>query len=154
METNLASMITDLMNHINGTDCMILNTGTLRTDAVVPAGALKFKDLHTLLPMIDSIVIVECTGSQIHSLLENGVSSYPNLDGKYCAVSQIKFTFDAALPPSSRIDPNSIFINGEKMVPEKKYRVTTKNFISKGKDGYLTFKDCPVIVDEHKGVIL
>jgi len=66
-----------------------------------------------MLPMIDPIVVMNVSGENVHKLLENGVSAYPKLDGKFPIVSGIWFTFDASLEPYSRIKKEEIFINGK-----------------------------------------
>ena len=50
--------------------------------------------------MIDPIVVMRINGGKLHKLLENGVSAYPKLDGKFPIVSGIRFTFDAGLQPN------------------------------------------------------
>ena len=80
---------------------MILNAGTFRGDIEIPRGPIKHKDLQLIFPMIDPIVIMKVRGDKMHKLLENGVSSYPKLDGKFPIVSGIKFTFDSGKPPGS-----------------------------------------------------
>ena len=40
------------------------------------------KDLVSILPMIDSLVLVDVTGEQIVQALENGVSKWPKLDAR------------------------------------------------------------------------
>ena len=51
--------------------------------------------------------------------LENGVSQYPNCDGRFPQVSGIGFTFDDKLPPGKRILCNDIYVNGEVLEYEK-----------------------------------
>jgi 5'-nucleotidase len=53
--------------------------------------------------MIDPVVVMKVTGENLHKLLENGVSSYPKLEGKFPIVSGIRFTYDSAKEPYNRI---------------------------------------------------
>lgn len=154
METNFSNIIVDIVNYLNKTDGMILNSGTLRADLVIPRGSIKHKDLQLIFPMIDPIVIMNVRGDNIHKLLENGVSAYPKLDGKFPIVSGIRFIFDSGKPPLSWINKEDITIKGEPLDYEKYYKISTKFFISQGKDGYTAFKDCEYLVDEHTGLIL
>lgn len=41
----------------------------------------------TVLPMMDSLIVLEVTGKQIVGALENGVSLYPRLEGRFPQVS-------------------------------------------------------------------
>ena len=45
------------------------------------------KDLLKILPMIDPLVLLEITGSQIIRCLENGVSMHPKLEGRFPQVT-------------------------------------------------------------------
>lgn len=40
-------------------------------------------DLLQILPLKDPVLVVEATGQQLYEGLENGVSIYPDLDGRY-----------------------------------------------------------------------
>lgn len=49
-------------------------------------------------------------GSILHQMLENGVSKYPNHDGRFLQSSGISFSFDPSLPSGSRINPSSVHV--------------------------------------------
>ena len=51
------------------------------------------KDLVTLLPMLDELCVLGLSGNQLHEALENGVSQYPKLEGRFPCVSgkQLRF---------------------------------------------------------------
>ena len=49
----------------------------------------------------------------MHQVLENGVSAYPNFDGRFLQVSGIQFAFNHLKPSGSRIDPALIKIHDE-----------------------------------------
>ena len=51
---------------------------------------------------MDALVLIDVDGEQIHSALENGVSQWPKLEGRFPQVSGIKFAFDPSLPASQR----------------------------------------------------
>lgn len=52
-------------------------------------------------------------GDQLYKALENGVSQYPRLEGRFPQVSGISFAFDPQKPAGSRIDPQYIKIGDE-----------------------------------------
>lgn len=80
-ETNLGNFICDVLLTAIDADLVLLNAGTLRADRVIPAGEFKLRDLMNLLPMLDPLALLAATGAQIISVLENGVSQYPKLEG-------------------------------------------------------------------------
>ena len=63
METNLGNFICDIMVAATNADFALLNSGTLRSDTIHPAGPFFLKDLLQILPMIDPVVLLEVTGN-------------------------------------------------------------------------------------------
>jgi len=86
-ESNLGNFITDIMLRSTEADVALLNSGTLRSDRIHPHGEFRMRDLMSVLPMIDSLVVIAVTGTQIVAALENGVSKYPALEGRFPQVS-------------------------------------------------------------------
>lgn len=153
-ETNIANFIADVMRRSTGADVAILNTGSIRADTVIDAGPLRMKDLVSLLPMMDALTVLEMTGSQILQALENGVSLYPRLEGRFPAVSGVQFSFDASLEPRQRIVQGSVTVNKKPLENDKQYTVTTKGYLAHGKDGYDVFSDAKVLLDEEIGPLM
>lgn len=112
------------------------------------------QDLMAILPMVDPLWKMEVTGEQILLALENGVSQYPNLEGRFPQVSGISFTFDPSQPSGSRVSENSVLIGGEKLQRTRTYTLCTKGYIAGGKDGYSVFKDAKTLLDHEAGIIL
>ena len=107
-----------------------------------------------ILPMVDPLWKMEVTGEQILMALENGVSQYPNLEGRFPQVSGIAFTFDPSQPSGSRISENSVTIGGDSLQRTKTYTLCTKGYIASGKDGYSVFKKAKTLLDHEAGIIL
>jgi len=72
-----------------GADVVLINCGTFRANEVIKAGPIKMKTIASLLPMADKVFIIKVTGKTLHEALENGVSQYPKLEGRWPAVSCI-----------------------------------------------------------------
>jgi len=160
METNLGTFICDIMVACTNADFALLNSGTLRSDMVHPAGPFFLKDLLLILPMIDPVVLLELTGEQVISCLENGVSKWPALEGRFPQVSGLQFAFDPSKPAGQRVNPKLVKIGdeyidmGEGVKDEKdkrRYRMATKSYLMKGKDGYDCLTDAKVLIDEEEG---
>ena len=47
-------------------DIALLNSGTLRSDRVHPRGNFKLKDLLSILPLVDPVVVLEITGKSLN----------------------------------------------------------------------------------------
>lgn len=59
----VGNFITDIMLEISQADCALLNSGTFRSDRVHPKGWFKLRDLLTILPLVDELVVIEVTGT-------------------------------------------------------------------------------------------
>eukprot|EP00095_Tigriopus_kingsejongensis_P003160 maker-scaffold791_size96783-snap-gene-0.28 protein:Tk03160 transcript:maker-scaffold791_size96783-snap-gene-0.28-mRNA-1 annotation:"5 -nucleotidase" len=153
-ETNLGNFICDIMVASTNADFALLNSGTLRSDQVHAAGPFFLKDLLTILPMIDQLVLVEVTGEQVLQCLENGVSQYPKLEGRFPQVSGISFAFDPKKPKGSRVDAQYVKIGDEYLKNDGKYHMATKDYLAMGKDGYDCLADCKLIIDDENGPTL
>lgn len=100
------------------------------------------RTVDTVLPFQDEVITVSYTGTQLRAVLENSVSQYPLLDGRFLQVSGVRFRFDPLLPPQHRIIPGSVYVEeGKEYVPlcvdgEKRYVVATKTYVFAGKDGF------------------
>lgn len=90
-ETNIGNFICDIILTAVDADIALLNSGTLRTDAIIPKGHITYRDLMNLLPIIDPLVVLSITGAQLVEVLENGVSQYPKLEGRFPLVSGFDF---------------------------------------------------------------
>ena len=71
---------------------------------------------------------------------------FPKLEGRFPQVSGINFAFDPDKKPGKRIDPEFVKVGDEylDMNPNSKktYRLATKAYIAKGKDGYDVLAKC------------
>eukprot|EP00343_Euplotes_focardii_P012217 CAMPEP_0205834460 /NCGR_PEP_ID=MMETSP0206-20130828/50775_1 /ASSEMBLY_ACC=CAM_ASM_000279 /TAXON_ID=36767 /ORGANISM="Euplotes focardii, Strain TN1" /LENGTH=396 /DNA_ID=CAMNT_0053141477 /DNA_START=173 /DNA_END=1364 /DNA_ORIENTATION=- len=138
-ETNIANFIADVVRFSNQADVAILNSGCLRMDGVIPVGVFKWKEVDTLFPIVDETVILRVPGAKLLEALENGVSEVPKLEGRFPCLSGVRIKYDPEKPQMSRIIDCKI--NGEPIHMKKLYKVATKEFLAKGKDGYDVFED-------------
>lgn len=90
--------------------------------------------LHYSYPFDDPCVVLLVTGKSIQDALENAVSLYPALEGCFPQVSNITFDFDPSRPPNSRL--GSIRIGGQALNQTASYRLATRDYMARGKDGY------------------
>nr|CAD7195994.1 unnamed protein product [Timema douglasi] len=236
-ETNLGNWVCDVVLACTGADLVIMNSGTFRSDTVHSAGPFTLRDLVTVIPMMDPLVVLSVTGTillfvdenskwlgawvicttgaldvidklddfispfgppvilimdiepgdlclgyvavtpawrmllpnhqwnqtshskthfqanyyrpkgqDILNALENGVSQYPKLEGRFPQVAGISFAFDPHKPKGKRVDPNFVRIGDEYLVTEQRYRLATKTYLHSGCDGYTMLKDAKVLV--------
>lgn len=130
-ESNMGNFVCDIMKQHYHADCTIMAAGTIRGDQIYPPGAIRIKDIITCFPFEDPCVLLRVTGQAIWDALENGVSSYPALEGRFPQVSSISFEFDPKRPPNKRL--LSLEISGEPYQPDKKYLLATRGYMGRGK---------------------
>lgn len=63
-ETNLGNLISDIVLEAVNVDCVIMNSGTIRSDTLHPMGEFKLRDLKAILPFFNTIVVIKCTGKK------------------------------------------------------------------------------------------
>ena len=61
-ESNLGNFMCDIMLASTNADCALLNSGTLRSDRIHSAGPFTRRDLMTILPMMDTLVVLSVLG--------------------------------------------------------------------------------------------
>lgn len=93
------------------------------------------------------------SGQTIVEALENAVSGYPMLEGRFPQVSGISFVFDPKLPPFSRVCAELVQVADEWLDVEQMYSLCIKSYMYSGCDGFTMFKNCKVIVS-HDQMIL
>lgn len=81
-ESNLGNFVADLVKNYYQGDCALVAGGTIRGDQIYPPGVLKLKDIMDCFPFEDPTVMIQCPGQAIWDALENGVYTYPALEGK------------------------------------------------------------------------
>ncbi|MFP2926362.1 bifunctional metallophosphatase/5'-nucleotidase [Pyxidicoccus sp. 3LG] len=142
-ETNLGSFVADAFRSAAGADVALVNGGALRADTVLPAGQMTRRDLHSILPYADQLVVVEVKGSTLKAALENGVSlsREDSKPGRFPQVSGMRFTFNLERPAGDRVV--DVKVAGKPLDAEATYKLATLSFLASGKDGYEMLKGQP-----------
>ncbi len=125
-----------------------MNSGGIRADIVFAAsgseadGELTFGEAFSIHPFGNSLVSMSLTGAQIHTLLESQFDNPAPGSSRILQVSSgFSYTWDAARPTGSKVDPASIAIDGQVVAPDMSYRVTVNSFMAGGGDRYSVLPD-------------
>jgi len=124
-----------------------MNPGGIRDDLFVAEisggelpGEVTFGEAFSVQPFGNSLVTMSLTGAQIATLLEQQWvgQSFPRI----LQVSEgFTYTWDAAEPDVSKVDPASIMIGGVPIDPGASYRVTVNSFLADGGDNFSVLVD-------------
>lgn len=146
-ETNLGDWVCDVVLSATGADVVILNSGTFRSDQIHPPGPFTMRDLVNIIPMHDPLVVLEVTGQVILDALQNAVSAYPKMEGRFPQVSGVSFVFDPRKqPPETRVIPELVQVADEWLDVKQNYSLCVKSYMHGGCDGFSMFKDAKVLV--------
>jgi 5'-nucleotidase len=148
-ETNFGNFMADLCRMHAQTDVCIVNSGTLRSDCLIPKGVLKLREIKNILPITDKLVTLEVSGEQLLRALECGICRYPSLEGRFPCISGMTLTVDGQAEPYRRVIKESVKIGGLPLQSEKKYTLACKAFIAGGKDGYEVLGTCKRLLDDE-----
>lgn len=148
-ETNLGNWICDILLAATGAELVLINSGTFRSDQIHPPGDFTMGDLMRIIPYNEPTVELNVSGETVLQMLENGVSKYPVLEGRFPQVAGIRFAFDPNESPGKRVDPLLVRIGDEYLVLDQYYKLSTKSYLHMGCDGYSMLPNAEVIVSEE-----
>ncbi|EGD72662.1 hypothetical protein, variant, partial [Salpingoeca rosetta] len=153
-ENAFGNLVAGLLRARYGADLCILAGGSFRSDRVYPAGPVTARVVSTIFPFTDACVVLEVTGKTVWAALENGVSKYPQHEGRFPQVSGLRMTFDPSLPPGSRLVEVTVGEDREPLDVDKTYTLATRGYMADGHDGYTALKGSKIIVDPENGSLL
>ncbi|MBF4162285.1 ExeM/NucH family extracellular endonuclease [Nocardioides acrostichi] len=104
-------------------------------------GVVTYAEANSVLPFGNSIALVDLTGAQLKSVLEEqwqpAGASRPYL--QLGMSDNVEVTADASKPVGERI--TSVMIDGQPLDPDATYTVSTFNFLASGGDNFTSFQD-------------
>ena len=83
----MGNLFTDIVAAATKADVVLINSGSFRSNGVHPKGDFCLNDLMTILPIVDTVVNALISGEQLIEAFENGVSKYPEQEGRFPQVS-------------------------------------------------------------------
>lgn len=152
-EAAIGNLIADAARDLTGAEIAILNGGSIRAGKVYPAGtAITRRDVLAELPFGNRTVMIEVTGRDIRAALENGLNVPAQGAGRFPQVSGLTIEADMTKPAGSRI--LSIKADGVPLDEQRTYRVSTNDFMARGGDGYVQFRDAKRLLRDDDSPIL
>jgi 2',3'-cyclic-nucleotide 2'-phosphodiesterase (5'-nucleotidase family)/predicted AlkP superfamily phosphohydrolase/phosphomutase len=160
-ESLVGNTVTDAMRTRYGVDFAITNAGGLRADLTCPTTdnpsdfcpaytpppyPITRGQVLTVLPFGNVVATLEVTGAELKTMLENGVSRMPAVDGRFPQVSGLCFTYDIAAPVGTRVTgavrqaaDGSCTGAAVDLTAGSTYSIAENDFMSTGGDGYPVF---------------
>lgn len=160
-ESKIGNTVTDAMRTTYMTDFAITNSGGLRADLTCPAvdNSGDFCPAFTpppfpitrgqvlgVLPFGNIIVTLSVNGAELKTMLENGVSAMPGINGRFAQVSGLCFTYNITAAPGSRVTgavrqaaDGSCTGAPIDLTAASTYSIAENDFMVAGGDGYPVF---------------
>ena len=117
------------------------NGGGLR--APIISGTVSMGNVLETLPFGNAIATFELQGMYVKQALENGARLYPAANGGFAQVSGLRYQIDPTQPAWARVFNVQVW-NGTDWEPldtSRMYKVVTNDFMRRGGDNYLVFRD-------------
>jgi 5'-nucleotidase len=129
---------------VQGAQIAFMNPGGIRADLVFDnqasgeaPGEVTFGEVFTVQPFQNTLVTMNLTGAQIDTLLEQQFDNPSPGASRILQVSEgFSYTWDAAAPTGSKVDPGAIMLGGVPIDPAGTYRITVNSFLADGGDNF------------------
>ncbi|MET9771656.1 bifunctional metallophosphatase/5'-nucleotidase [Streptomyces sp. NPDC006415] len=126
-----------------GAEVAFMNPGGIRADLVHKAsgsegdGVVTYGEAFTVQPFTNMMNVVDLTGAQLVTALQQQVSGPNEASPKILQVSKgLTYTLDLTKSGADRVVADSIKLNGEAIDPARTYRVAMNEFLAGGGDGF------------------
>ncbi|MEU1369025.1 5'-nucleotidase C-terminal domain-containing protein [Streptomyces sp. NPDC005803] len=120
-----------------------MNPGGIRADLVYKAtggegdGVVTYGESFTVQPFTNMMNVVDLTGAQLVSALQQQVSGSNEASPKILQISKgLTYTLDMTKAGAARVVTDTIRLNGEPIDPATSYRVAMNEFLAGGGDGF------------------
>jgi 2',3'-cyclic-nucleotide 2'-phosphodiesterase (5'-nucleotidase family) len=172
-ESLVGNAVTDAMRtkySSIGVAFAITNSGGLRADltcpttdtsgdfcpAYIPPPYLITRgQVNTVLPFGNIVVTVTVSGAELKTMLENGVSLMPSVQGRFPQVSGLCFTYDIAQPAGSRVtsavtadSAGNCTATPVDLTGGSTYKIAENDFMASGGDGYPAFSTARITTQD------
>ncbi|MER6101861.1 bifunctional metallophosphatase/5'-nucleotidase [Streptomyces sp. NPDC001832] len=121
----------------------LMNPGGIRADLVYASadgksdGVVTYGEAFTVQPFTNMMNVVDLTGAQLITALQQQVSGSNEAGPKILQVSKgLTYTLDMTKTGAARVVTDTIKLNGEAIDPAKTYRVAMNEFLAGGGDGF------------------
>lgn len=126
-----------------GAEVAFMNPGGIRADLVHKAsggegdGVVTYGEAFTVQPFTNMMNVVDLTGAQLVTALQQQVSGANEASPKILQVSKgLTYTLDLTKTGAARVVTDTIKLNGAAIDPAKSYRVAMNEFLAGGGDGF------------------
>ncbi|ANZ16958.1 putative 5'-nucleotidase [Streptomyces noursei ATCC 11455] len=130
-----------------GAQLALMNPGGIRSDLAYKAsgdegdGVVTYAEAFTVQPFTNMTNVVDLTGAQLLTALQQQVSGPNEASPKILQISRgLTYTLDMTKTGAARVVADSVKLDGAALDPAKTYRVAMNEFLAGGGDGFPALK--------------
>jgi 5'-nucleotidase len=124
-------------------DLAVMNPGGIRAGLTYAAsgsegdGVVTYGEAYTVQPFANTVNLVNLTGAQVITALQQQVSGANEAAPKILQISKgLTYTLDLTKTGAARVVADSVKLNGAAIDPAATYRVAMNSFLAGGGDGF------------------
>jgi 5''-nucleotidase/2'',3''-cyclic phosphodiesterase and related esterases len=124
-------------------DLAVMNPGGIRAGLTYTAsggegdGVVTYGEAYTVQPFANTVNLVDLTGAQVITALQQQVSGANEAAPKILQISRgLTYTLDLTRTGAARVVADSVRLNGTAIDPAATYRVAMNSFLAGGGDGF------------------
>ncbi|MFF4557321.1 bifunctional metallophosphatase/5'-nucleotidase [Streptomyces sp. NPDC001422] len=124
-------------------DLAVMNPGGIRAGLTYAAsgsegdGVVTFGEAYTVQPFANTVNLVDLTGAQVVTALQQQVSGANEASPKILQISKgLTYNLDLTKTGAARVVADSVKLNGTAIDPAATYRVAMNSFLAGGGDGF------------------
>jgi 5'-nucleotidase len=126
-----------------GADLAVMNPGGIRAGLTYTAtggegdGVVTYGEAYTVQPFANTVNLVDLTGAQVITALQQQVSGANEAAPKILQISRgLTYTLDLTKTGAARVVAGSVKLDGTAIDPAATYRVAMNSFLAGGGDGF------------------
>jgi len=152
-ENAFGNWVADALRAAADTEVGLVNSGYIRGNREhEPSEIVTWRSLVEELPFVNRVISLRLKGKQLRQVLEHSVSDYADLSGRFLQVSGLAVSYDLAQPVGSRV--TDLSVGGESLQPERLYSIAVPEFLSRGGDGFRSFRYADVYDHSRQGIFV
>jgi len=152
-EAAIGNLVADALRDSTGADAAVINGGGIRANKPYPPGSIiKRRDIFAELPFGNRVALIEVGGKELKEAIERGLSRLPQAAGRFPQVSGLIIEANIRHPAGQRVV--SIKIAGAPLQETKTYKIATNDFMTRGGDGYVAFRDAKKLMRDYDGPLM
>ena len=142
-------LIADAFRDWTNADLGWVNGGGVRSTSI-PAGDITLRNLYSIQPFGNRVMLIEVTGEQLKLGLEQAGNSSDSYSGGYALPSGYTYKYDPTASEGNKTSDLKLE-DGTPIELDQTYSLAITNYVYNGGNGVTAFKDAKVLMNPDEG---